>query len=44
MKIVKKAEGPEIFPNIEFWKSLPGLVKVSHTVPINPIIICLEVL
>lgn len=28
-KVVKKASGAEIFPNIKFWKELPFFVKVS---------------
>jgi len=39
MKFAKKAQGPEIIPNIEFWKGLPSLVKVNisyRNLPYNP--------
>lgn len=29
MKLIKKAQGLEVIPNIEFWEALPGLVKVG---------------
>ncbi len=28
MKVVKKSSGRELIPNVEFWTSSPGLVKV----------------
>jgi len=28
MKTVKKAEGANLIPNVDFWKSLPSVVKV----------------
>ena len=29
MKYKREATGKELIPNVEFWSSLPGLVKVS---------------
>ena len=29
LKFRRGAEGVEIIPNVEFWKSLPGLIRVS---------------
>ena len=29
MKYKRGATGKEVMPNIEFWSSLPGLIKVS---------------
>ena len=36
MKFVKKAEGKEVVPNVNFWTALPELIKVSLQSTINP--------
>ena len=39
MKYKREATGKELIPNVEFWSSLPGLVKVSKKCIIKEIAI-----
>ena len=32
MKYRRGATGKEVIPNVEFWSSLPGLIKVSDAI------------
>lgn len=32
MKYRRGATGKEVIPNLEFWSSLPGLIKVNGTI------------
>jgi hypothetical protein len=39
MLVVKKARGSEMIPNISFWKSLPGYIKVGKSTNYYPVVL-----